>query len=156
MKYYTIIIANQIPQIFAFDDLKAAGEYYHSQLSYAYNQNITTTVMVVDEDGITVAGKREKFLRIPPVCTVTYHSEHGAQPSPQQVTEGEHVPFVPNPGEDPDYDFFGWYADAACETIFDFTQPIMASVDVYAKWVEKPEPEPEEEPIPEEEPKVEE
>ena len=32
------------------------------------------------------------------------------------------------------YTFDGWYADAACNTEFDFTKPITSNTTVYAKW----------------------
>ena len=35
------------------------------------------------------------------------------------------------------YDFGGWFADAAGATAFDFSAPITANTDIYAKWTEQ-------------------
>ena len=35
------------------------------------------------------------------------------------------------------YVFSGWYADAKCENIFDFSSPITADTVVYAKWIDE-------------------
>ncbi len=71
---------------------------------------------------------------IAPVKTYTVTFEYG---KPVSVDKGD---VVAKPADDPvrdGYKFGGWYADKACTTEFDFTQPIVADGDgitVYAKW----------------------
>ena len=48
--YYTIIITDA-QGIFCYDSLSAATEKFHYELSYAMNQRITCTCVVMDRHG---------------------------------------------------------------------------------------------------------
>lgn len=66
--------------------------------------------------------------------TVKFVSDHGSFKD-QTIEHGETI----KPGnltipEVEGYTFDGWYADAAYNTEFDFTQPITSNTTVYAKW----------------------
>ncbi len=55
----------------------------------------------------------------------------------QQVTYGGLVTKPANPANTATRKFIGWYADAACNTLFDFTTvQIYGEITVYAKWQE--------------------
>lgn len=69
--------------------------------------------------------------------TVQFVSEHGSFAN-QTIEHGKPIDTdkltIP---EVEGYTFDGWYADAAYNTEFDFTQPIQSNTTVYAKWTAK-------------------
>lgn len=69
--------------------------------------------------------------------TVKFVSEHGSF-ADQTIEHGKPIDTgkltIP---EVKGYTFDGWYADAAYNTEFDFTQPIKSNTTVYAKWTAK-------------------
>lgn len=70
-------------------------------------------------------------------ATVTVDANgHGTVPAPLKVLAGAKLAEsdLVIPVCD-DMDFDGWYADAACETPFDFDSPVTTAVTVYVKWV---------------------
>lgn len=48
MKYYLAIIKADSQALNVYDDINSAMEYFHSELSYAYNQKIKTTCVILD------------------------------------------------------------------------------------------------------------
>ena len=64
---------------------------------------------------------------------VSFITEHGDAPASQNV---KYNGTASDPGKlkEEGYTFDGWYADAAYNTEFDFTQPIQSNTTVYAKW----------------------
>ena len=73
--------------------------------------------------------------------TITFNANgHGTAPSPTTVNKGT-VATKPADPTDAEYDFDGWYKEAACTNKFDFTQAVNANITLYAKWTPKaPEP----------------
>ncbi len=66
--------------------------------------------------------------------TVSFNTQGGSEVAQQSIYHGG---VATKPGTDPvreGYEFKGWYADAACTQVFDFTQPIKANTTVFAKW----------------------
>ncbi|MCR4763055.1 MAG: InlB B-repeat-containing protein, partial [Lachnospiraceae bacterium] len=70
--------------------------------------------------------------------TVTFdlNGKPGTTPSAQTVEKDRFAkePAVP---EAEGFTFGGWYREATCENLFDFSTPITADTVVYAKWIEK-------------------
>ena len=66
------------------------------------------------------------------VYTVTYETCGGVVLNPTRVTKGQIIA-APIPVRD-DYEFLGWYTDAAYRQKADFTVAIQSDVVVYAKW----------------------
>jgi len=60
--YFTIIITDT-QAIFRYETLAMAAEKFHSELSYAYNQNIKCTCIVIDEHGAVY--KSEEYIPAP-------------------------------------------------------------------------------------------
>ena len=78
--------------------------------------------------------------------TVTFDSQGGSPVSPVQVENGKTVAKPANPTRS-DYDFTGWYQEAAAVTEFDFATPITSNWTLFAGWtasggghVDPPEP----------------
>ena len=78
--------------------------------------------------------------------TVTFDSQGGSPVSPVQVENGKKVAKPANPTRS-DYDFTGWYQEAAAVTEFDFATPITSNWTLFAGWtasggghVDPPEP----------------
>lgn len=67
---------------------------------------------------------------------VSFVTEHGNAPTSQNV---KYNGTADDPGKlsEEGYTFDGWYADAAYNTEFDFTQSIKHNTTVYAKWTAK-------------------
>lgn len=115
--------------------------------SYDFADNVTVTV---DEQEWTVQsflhdGTRPYLLvvspaftveeNVPDEYTVTFNTNGGSEIDSATVVSGG---FVSKP-EDPTKDnctFEGWFADEELKTPFDFSQPIAADTNVYAKWSE--------------------
>ena len=65
---------------------------------------------------------------------VTFNVQgHGTAPEAQNVGYGEKATKPADP-VDEDYNFLGWYKDAACTTAFDFNAGITDATVIYAKW----------------------
>lgn len=58
---------------------------------------------------------------------------HGTAPETQNVGYGEKATKPADP-VDEEYNFLGWYKDAACTTAFDFNDGITDATVIYAKW----------------------
>lgn len=69
------------------------------------------------------------------MVTVSFNSNGGTSVPAQTIKRGEVVskPIAPTR---PDYEFVGWYADAALTQAWDFTQPVNSNMTLYAKWNE--------------------
>lgn len=55
--YYTTIIDTDAQAIYSYATLNLAKEKYHSELSYAYNQNISRTCYISDSHGAIYASE---------------------------------------------------------------------------------------------------
>ena len=64
---------------------------------------------------------------------VTFVTSGGTQIAPQYVREGETATRPEDPVRD-GFIFVNWYADDACETLYDFSSPVTKKTSVYAKW----------------------
>lgn len=64
---------------------------------------------------------------------VTFDSRGGSAVDQQIVTSGATVTSPADPTRS-DYEFKGWYADAARTTAWDFTTPVTADTTLYAGW----------------------
>lgn len=67
------------------------------------------------------------------IHTVTFDSGAGSTTPPQTVTSGS-TASQPTPPVLTGYVFEGWYTDAQFETLYEFNQPVTASITLYAKW----------------------
>ena len=65
--------------------------------------------------------------------TVTFESNGGTEVAPQQVKQGATVTKPADPTRE-GYTFDGWYADEALTVPYDFSQPVTATLTLYAKW----------------------
>lgn len=85
-----------------------------------YEYDATLTVEAKDTHTVTFDGNYQDSantsVEVNPNATVT-------APETAPVREG--------------YEFAGWYTDAECTTVADFTKPITAATSFYAKWTEK-------------------
>ena len=71
-----------------------------------------------------------------PIYDVTFHSEHGTYSTwMEHVYEGETVA-EPAAQTDPNWVFEAWYTDEAFTAKYDFSTPVTANLDLYAKWTE--------------------
>lgn len=68
--------------------------------------------------------------------TVTFNSNGGSD-VPEQIRANAAATKPADPTRS-GYDFGGWYTDKACTAAYDFTQPVMDSVTLYAKWEAAP------------------
>ena len=68
--------------------------------------------------------------------TVSFDTNGGSAVASQQVKKGEHATRPEDPTK-ANFDFAGWFKEAACENDFDFsTEAIMANTTVYANWLD--------------------
>ncbi len=65
--------------------------------------------------------------------TVTFESNGGSRVEPQVVPAGN-TALEPIAPERSNYAFMGWYADAAFETLYDFSTTLTEDITLYAKW----------------------
>lgn len=66
--------------------------------------------------------------------TVTFDANgHGADPAAQTVTYGK-IASRPLSPVAPGWAFAGWYTDAACTKLYDFTTPVKTDLTLYANW----------------------
>lgn len=66
--------------------------------------------------------------------TVTFNANgHGSAPSAQTVPAGG-TATLPTAPTAAGYVFDGWYTEAACTNVFDFSTPITENTTLYAKW----------------------
>lgn len=69
--------------------------------------------------------------------TVTFYSNGGTNLAPAKVHSGERLPksrVYPDPIVSDGGTFMGWYADADLEEPYDFNQPVVGDIALYAKW----------------------
>lgn len=69
--------------------------------------------------------------------TVTFHSNGGTQISSATVRSGNTISAPADPSKE-GFAFAGWYKDAALTKAFDFSAPIGANTEMYAKWTPAP------------------
>ena len=70
----------------------------------------------------------------PETFTVTFDANgHGTAPAAQTITSGE-TASEPTEPKETGYTFGGWYKEAACTNLFDFSTPITDDITLYAKW----------------------
>lgn len=65
--------------------------------------------------------------------TVKFESNGGSAVADQTVMNGKTVTMPANPTKD-NYNFVGWYTDAALTAEYDFTTAVSKSTKLYAKW----------------------
>ena len=65
--FYCIIMKSDSQAIFAYSTKAAALEKFHAELSYAYNQAISTTCVVMDNNGAVY--KSEQYVAPMEVAT---------------------------------------------------------------------------------------
>ena len=71
-----------------------------------------------------------------PSWTVTFDANgHGTAPAAQTVADGGAAVKPADPTET-GWTFGGWYTDAACTAVFDFSTPVTGNVKLFAKWTE--------------------
>ena len=76
------------------------------------------------------------------VVTVTFNKNgKGGEPATivKTIDKGSKVEKPSDPTDD-NYDFGGWYTEAACTNAFDFTQAVNDNITLYAKWTKKTPP----------------
>ncbi len=68
--------------------------------------------------------------------TVTFNLNYtdAAEPQVETITQGTTVT-EPTEPEREEYTFYGWYTEENCENKFDFTKPVNANTELYARWV---------------------
>ena len=83
------------------------------------------------------------------ILTVTFDANgHGIAPANQEVKYGAKAVKPADPSAD-GYVFGGWFKEAACTALYDFSSPVKADITLYAFWSEESEePEPGPEPGP--------
>ena len=67
---------------------------------------------------------------------VVYNMNGHGKNAMQKIKSGAAIDNPLTPTAD-GYDFDGWYTDEACTNKFDFTSPIVSSITLYAKWIDK-------------------
>lgn len=68
-------------------------------------------------------------------CTVTFELNYDGAPEAEKISvDSGNVAEAPEDPEREDYEFVGWYTDAACTTEADFEFAITEDVTYYAKW----------------------
>lgn len=71
--------------------------------------------------------------------TVTFdYNYDGAEATTQTVEIGGAIERPEDPVRD-DYTFMGWYTDAECTNVYDFTSEVTGDITLYAYWYELPE-----------------
>ena len=65
---------------------------------------------------------------------VTFDSQGGSAVEPKTVPAGSPVAKPDDPTKE-DFDFAGWYKEAACTTAYDFSADVTEAITLYAKWV---------------------
>ena len=65
--------------------------------------------------------------------TVSFNTNGGSDIASVQVEEGKTIAAPADPTNG-DFDFTGWYTDAACTTAYDFTAPVTGDLTLYAGW----------------------
>ena len=67
-------------------------------------------------------------------ATVTFNTMGGSEIASVQVDKGTTVTKPTNPTKS-EYEFYNWYYDASCTTVFDFSVPITNDITLYARWL---------------------
>ncbi len=69
-----------------------------------------------------------------PLMTVTFDVQgHGVAPAPQVIPSGSVATEPAAPTAD-GFRFGGWYTEAACTNLYDFSTPVTANMTLFAKW----------------------
>ncbi len=106
------------------DGYKFSGWYADSDYTTEYD---FATLVTSD---ITIYAKWE----LPAEYSFIYNMNYdGAQNISFKITEGEY-PSEPNTPVRDGYRFNGWYADAECNDLYAFDEPVMADTTIYAGW----------------------
>ena len=72
------------------------------------------------------------FFKMSP-STVRFDSRGGSEVPSQEVMPGDKAQRPTDP-VDEGFVFTGWYVDVACTTLYDFDQPVMEDIRLYAGW----------------------
>lgn len=70
--------------------------------------------------------------------TVTFETNGGSAVLGQSVINGKSAQKVGDPTY-AGHRFMGWYSDAQCTTVYDFSARVMSDITIYASWAEVPE-----------------
>lgn len=105
------------------------SNYYLNERAYI------STIYVSPEPAYLYAVWKKK-------CTITFVTGCDVQLAPYVLPEGYTVPFEDYNkwGQNltkPKYAFRNWYLDAECTQEFDYNEPVMGNITLYAKWVEQ-------------------
>ena len=65
--------------------------------------------------------------------TVTFEANNGSKPVTVEVEDGKTVSAPADPTNG-DFDFDGWYTDAACTKPYDFDAPVTGDLELFAGW----------------------
>lgn len=87
-----------------------------------------------------VYGNIDLHAKWTPVYTVTFNTGEGTLIESQliPIEEGGCATEPLAPPEWDGYYFEGWYSDEDCVTPYNFSDPVIADITIYAKWVELP------------------
>ena len=66
--------------------------------------------------------------------TVSFVSNGGSSVATQTINAGSTATEPADPTQ-ADFDFAGWYTEAALTNLYDFTTPVYSNITLYAKWV---------------------
>jgi len=103
--------------------------------TFVQGSDVATAVLGNDVVTMTYNGNVMTFLK-QVNYTVTFDTAGGEAIAPATVCNGKQVAMPATPSKE-GHVFIGWYADAACQTAYAFTNAITGDVTVYAGWVEK-------------------
>ena len=106
-------------------------------VAFTFVQGNDTASAVLGKDVVTMTFNGAVMTFLKQVnYTVTFETDGGDAIAPVSVCNGKFVQMPATPAKD-GYVFIGWYADAACETMYTFADAITADTTVYAGWVKK-------------------
>ena len=103
--------------------------------TFVQGSDVATAVLGKDVVTMTYNGNVMTFLK-QVNYTVSFANAGGDTFGTATVCNGKTVAMPATPVKE-GHVFIGWYADAACQTAYDFTGAITGDVTVYAGWVEK-------------------
>ena len=103
--------------------------------TFVQGNDVATAVLEKDAVKMTLNGAVMTFLK-QVNYTVTFDTAGGDPIAPVSVCNGKLVQMPATPAK-ADHVFIGWYADAACKTVYPFSNAITADTTVYAGWVKK-------------------
>lgn len=158
LPWYDIVIdgnhASNVSAGWATDGLKISGDNLNNITIKASNDSETveleldtsyTDVIVKNNNGALGAyvdtdhdGNYETPVdkgQQPETHTVTFVANNGSPNTTITTEDGMMVSRPVSPTKD-GYTFIGWYTDADCTNLYDFTQPVTGDLTLYAGWKE--------------------